>query len=211
MKTLRMLAWPIAVIVVALVAGGIFIAIKLSELPPPVSIQVEENNTQVIEAVTRTEEVVLLSLGIQGIKEHSRQTPQVWGVTVPGLERAVFIQYQFRAKLGISGRDVQITELEDGSYRITIPSFIFIGHQDPKFSVATESGGILSWLTPEIDHLAIVNSILDDEAKLQYLADNEDILKDQARSFYTRIVHSIDPTAVLEFEFRDLVLEPGTQ
>lgn len=84
---------------------------------------------------------------------------------------------------------------------MTIPKFIFIGHDDVSFKLAAVDGGLLSWTTPEIDNVETINRILDDEARQQYIDSNQDMLKEQARSFYIGVIASIDPTLKVAFEF----------
>ena len=76
---------------------------------------VESTNSQVINAVEREEQVVLLSLGIQGLTEKS-SAGQVFGVRVPWTDRTQFVQYSYKAKLGIEGKDVSVTETGEHSY-----------------------------------------------------------------------------------------------
>lgn len=61
---------------------------------------------------------------------------------------------------------------------------------------------MLSWTTPEIDKVAMINKILNDEAKHKHLKDNDELLRDQVRSFYTNLIRSIEPDANLTFAFR---------
>lgn len=121
---------------------------------------------------------------------------------VPGSGRASFIQYGFSAKLGIDGQEVKIEQTADDAFLISIPKFIFIGHDDVNFKVAAVNNDILSWTTPEIDTVEMINSVLNDETKQQYIDSNEEILRDQAKAFYAGIITSIDSTIVVNFEFR---------
>ena len=161
----------------------------------------ESHDTQVINAVDRVEQIALVSLGIQGITE-STASSEVFGLTVPGSDRATFVQYSFRGKLGIDGEDVTVTPTGENSYRVTIPTFIFIGYDKVDFKVAAEDNGILSWVTADIDPLDIVNEVLDEAAQQEYLKTNRDVLEEQAQTFYRSIMTSVDPDAVVEFEFR---------
>jgi len=162
----------------------------------------EARNTQVVNSITRHEQVVLLGLGIQGISEESMRGT-LFGMDIPGSARTSFIQYNFNAKLGIDGREVEITQTGEDAFLISIPDFIFIGHDDVSFKLAAVNNDILSWTTPEIDTVDMINEILNDDTKEQYIDSNEEILRDQARIFYTGIITSIDPTIAVEFEFRD--------
>lgn len=161
----------------------------------------ESDDSRIVRSITREEQVVLLSLGIEGIAERSA-TGEFLGVTVPGTGRSSFVQYGFNAKLGIEGSDVRIARTGEDELVITVPEFIFIGHDDETFETVVESNGVLSWVTPEIDTVEMINTILDEDAQGQYVEANREVLEDQARAFYTAIVTSIDPTIALRFEFR---------
>lgn len=161
----------------------------------------ETSHTQIINAVEREEQVVLVSLGIQGIMEESAERALL-GVEIPGSGRASFIQYAFKAKLGIEGKDVDIEQTTSEDYLVRIPNFKFIGHDDVNFQLIAENNGVLSWVTPEIDQLDMVNRVLSAKEQEQYIASHEGILRDQAEEFYSRIITSISPTARVSFDFR---------
>ncbi|MGA4670068.1 hypothetical protein ACPCG0_09770 [Propionibacteriaceae bacterium Y1923] len=166
----------------------------------PLELEVDDRDTRIVESITRKEQVVLLSLGIQGIAEQTQAT-KVFGVRIPGSSRATFVQYNFHAKLGIEGSDVEIDQTGDDEYTITIPEFIFIGHDKESFRLVTENNGVLSVVTPEIDPVEVINNILNDDAKNEYVAANQEILRDQARLFYEGIITSIDPNLTVKFAF----------
>ena len=163
--------------------------------------ETDSRNTQLMDSVTREQQVVLLSLGIQGISEKTARTT-ILGIEVPGSERALFLQYSFNAKLGIEGKDVRIRQTGENEYLVSVPGFVFIGHSNEEFKLAAENNGVLSWVTAEIDPVEMINSILDDEAKARYVSSNEEVLRDQAKAFYAGIVRGIDPTIAVRFEFR---------
>ena len=158
-------------------------------------------NTQVVSSVSLDEQVVLLGLGVQGV-EQKKERKSIFGVQIPGSERAAFVQYSFTAKLGIEGSQVKIEQLGPKRFRISIPGFVFIGLENPKLQLLVENNGILSAVTPKIDQMEIANHVLGDEAKATHIANNTELLETQAKSFYTSLVHSIDPEVALEFEFR---------
>ena len=141
-----------------------------------------------------------MSLGIQGISSKNQKST-FQGIDIPGSERASFIQYSFSAKLGIEGKSVKIAQVAASEYLVSVPKFVFIGHSDVDFRLVIESSGVVSWVTPKIDTVEMVNAILNDGSKDQYIIANSEILKDQAKSFYGRIVSSIDPSISLKFEF----------
>lgn len=187
-------------LVAAILFGGAIAVGRLLSDVAPVEQSRNSRSTEIIASVTRTQEVVLLSLGIQGITEDSAATT-VLGVQVPGSGRNLFLQYNYRAKLGISGAKVQIEQTGDNSFTITIPEFVFLGYDNVSFRKAVESNGLLSFVTPEIDEAEVITSILDDAKKNQHITDNEATLQDQARSFYTGIISAVDPEAKLTFKF----------
>lgn len=108
----------------------------------------ESTDTRVIQSIKRKEQVVLLSLGIQGSSERTEKSIFL-GVEVPGSDRATFMQYSFNAKLGMDGRDVRIVTVGEKKYRISIPEYTPIGHSDEDFRLVAENNGVLSFITPE--------------------------------------------------------------
>jgi hypothetical protein len=48
----------------------------------------------------------------------------------------------------------------------------------------------------------MVTNILNGEARQQYLADNDDLLREQTKVFYNGLITSVDPEAKTEFVFR---------
>lgn len=95
---------------------------------------------------------------------------------------------------------MDIKETGENEFRITVPEFIFIGHDGVTFKTAIEDGGVLRWVAEDIDTANTVNKILNDELDGQVDA-NRGLLKDQARAFYTGIIGGINNGAELEFEF----------
>lgn len=168
----------------------------------PVAGTKEESRTsKVINSITRTQDVVLVSLGIQGITEETLNST-LFGWQVPGGGRTLFLQYSYAAKLGIDGSLVQIQPTGDSSIRIVIPEFKFLGHDDATFKVVVERNGVLSMVTPEIDTAQVITKILNDETKREQVQANDALLRDQARAFYSGIVTGVDPDMNVTFEFQ---------
>lgn len=187
------------VLVVGLVAGGMFVA-NLS-VDEPLAVETESSNSQVVRSIKLSQDVVLLSLGIQGIAEENIRST-IFGQPVPGSGRTTFLQYSYDAKLGIDGRSVTITETGEDAFRISIPEFVFLGHNNAEFQTVVEDNGVISFVTPEIDTADVITRVLDEQARAQHLADNDEALKAQAEAFYSGIVHAIDPDVSLTFHFR---------
>ena len=198
----KKLVIPIVVVLVALVLTAMaFTAGQLAPKLFALGSESESTDTRVIQAITREEQVVLLSLGIQGISEKTERITFL-GVDVPGSERASFVQYSFNAKLGIDGRDVRIVPRGEKKYRISIPEYIFIGHSNEDFKLVAENNGALSFITPENDPVEMINNILSEDTQAEYIANNEEILREQAVMFYSGIITGIDPEISITYDFR---------
>ncbi|TFC29342.1 hypothetical protein E3O25_05360 [Cryobacterium sp. TMT1-3] len=159
-----------------------------------------ERDSQVVQSVTRVQEVALLSLHIEGVSKHEGNG-EIFGVAVPASEKTTLIQYAFDAKLGIDGSLVKIESTGSKSFRVNIPEFIGMGFDDPVFADPLESNNALSWLTPAAVQTRMINNILSEENKQEYITLNEAALQAQAEAFYSGIIESIDPEVSIEFEF----------
>jgi hypothetical protein len=200
----RVLLWPVLLLNVLVVAGtgaafafGGLNALALSSLFTSSS---NERDSQVVRAVTRVQEVALLSLHIEGVARHE-SNGEILGVTVPESKKTTLIQYKFDAKLGIDGSQVKIEPTGPGSFRVSIPRFIGIGFDNPELEDPLESSDALSWLTPSAVQTRMMNNILSDENKQKYITQNEAALQEQAKSFYSGIIASVAPDITLDFEF----------
>lgn len=194
----------IVVLLASMGAGWIasigFYSLFPGAMPPSLREKGTED-TQVIRSMQRTKEVSLLRLGVTGIISKENKS-HFFNMEIPGTERARFIQYTFDAKLGFEGKDVVIKETGENAFDIAIPEFKFIGYDDPEYRVIVEQNGVLSFGTQQIDSLDMVNNILTDKAKEEYVDSNRDILEEQAKSFYTSIVRSVSPDTKLNFTFQ---------
>ncbi|WP_104190830.1 hypothetical protein [Cryobacterium sp. Y82] len=200
----RVLLWPLLLITVLVVAGmgasfafGGINALALSSL---FSSSSSERDSQVIQSVTRVQEITLLSLHIEGIKTRE-DNREILGVVVPESEKTTILQYEFDAKLGFDGSQVKIEPTGPESFRVSIPKFIGIGFDDVVFKDALESNNALGWLAPRAAQTEMINNILSDENKQEYINQNEAELQEQATAFYSGIIASIDPEVTIEFEF----------
>ena len=198
MKTL--LGKFVTLVLVSVLAVGVVLGAGRLGWLEVFGIESESRDTQVIKSIERTQEVSLLSLAVQGIKE-KKESGKVAGWGIPGVWKATFLQYSFDAKLGIDGQRVKVIRAGDNAYRVTVPEFIFIGHADPEFKVAVEDGGALGWATQDIDEVEMVNEILNDDARDTYVEENEELLQDQTKVFYDSLITGIDPSAKITYEF----------
>ncbi|MET3809409.1 hypothetical protein [Arthrobacter sp. UYEF3] len=202
----RVLLWPLLLITVLVVAGtgaafafGGLNALAISSLFTSSS---NERDSQVVQAVTRVQEVALLSLHIEGVTRHE-SNGEILGVAIPASEKTTLIQYKFDAKLGVDGSQVKIEPIGPKSFRVTIPQFIGIGFDNPVFEDPLESNNALSWLTPPAVQTRMINNILSDENKQKYITQNAVALKEQAKVFYSGIIASVDPEITIDFEFAE--------
>ncbi len=188
----------IPLLIGVVVLGGLaFVGLSVYS---PFGTKTESRNSLVVRSISREEQVVLVSMGIQGISKRE-ESSEIGGWSVPGTSRATFLQYEYDAKLGIDGKDVTIEKSGPDSYVITIPEFLFIGHDDPHYESIVEDNGVLSAVTGDVDEAEMITEILSDEVKAELLADQHDLLRDQAAAFYSGIIRGVDPTIELEFEY----------
>lgn len=186
-----------------LVVGGVVAVGALFVFRAPVASWIgatTDENAQIVNAVTRTQEVALVTLGIEGIRERKTEDGQILFLSIPN-SRAAFLRYSFDAKLGVDAENVEIDERPDGSLVLRIPEFIVIGLNNQNVEVAAEANDLLSWTTPEIDKVEMINDVFGPELQADYLAKNEELLQQQTRNFYTSIVGAIDPDVDVTFEF----------
>lgn len=189
-----------ALMAIILVLGVFIWRSTSSALSEPIGVETESSTSEIVNAVEREEQVVLVSSSVQGLhKTETRRT--AFGRGVPGSGRTHFLQYTYTAKLGIEGKDVEIRETADNEFTIVIPAFTFIGHSDPTFETVLEDGGIIRFVSPEIDTASVITDVLNGEAKNEHVRRNTELLKDQAKVFYSGIVHAIDEDAQLTFEY----------
>lgn len=199
----RTITWPLrllAILLTFVLALAVLAIAAAQGWLSVLGINSESKDSQVIRAIERTQEISLVSLGIQGLREEKRSR-EVFGKDVPGTGEQVLMQYEFTAKLGVDGQHVEVVKSGENAIRISVPEFIFIGHDDPSFRTAAEGGGVLRWITPDIDQIEMVNEILNDDARDKYIADHEDVLEAQTRLFYDSLIASIDPTIETTYEF----------
>lgn len=193
--------WRVLIaLVVGLLVGVIGVGALALSGSRPFSSARRSADTQVIEAVRREQQVVLLSLGVQGLKEVTANS-KLFGKNIPFTDRSVFVQYTYRAKLGIEGKDVSVQTTGKHAYRVDVPGFIFIGHDREQFKTAIEKNGALSWITPDIDTAEAIGEILNSDAKKQQILDNLEQLKEQTKVFYGGIISGVDAQASIEYRF----------
>lgn len=200
MKALKN-GFSVVLIGIVLVALGFLIGgWVFGGFPNPFKSLTEGSRSHVIRSIEREEQIVLLSLGVQGISSETAQRA-FKDLEIPGTARATDVQYEFDAKLGIEGKQVVVEEISPSEFTIKVPEFIFIGHENVSFKEFDEDNEVFSWVTSEIQESYMINEVLNPEAKDVYLDGNADLLEEQVVDFYTGIVQSIDPDVKLTFIF----------
>lgn len=192
-----------AKILLALVVLGLIVGAALGGVAVGTYLGARETrDVQIVKSIVREEQVVLVTTGLADVIDARRTGLELLpGLTLPGSERQTLIRYDFDAKFGIEGRDVTIEPTGTDAYLLSIPEFVFLGYENPVFTVVSENNGILSWTTPEIDNLDVVERKLTDEAVANEIDGIRPLLEEQARTFYTDIITAIDPGVTLAFEF----------
>lgn len=202
----RVLLWPVLLLIALLVGGaaaafasGGLNALALKSL---FSSSSSERDSQVVQAVTRVQEVALLSLHMEGLNRYESNR-EIFGVAIPASEKTTLVQYEFDAKLGVDGSQVKIEPTGPKSFRVTLPQFTGIGFDNPDFKDPLESNNTLGWLAEPAVQTRMVNNILSDENKQKYISQNDEALKEQAKVFYSGIIKSVDPEITVDFEFAE--------
>jgi hypothetical protein len=157
---------------------------------------------QVVKAMKKQKQVSILVLSVTDIYTQS-QVSKVAGIQIPLSQKTSYIQGTFDAKLGFDGEDVKIKKLKQKqqNFQITIPKFIVIGVNNPKFKEITNTGQLLSFPTEEIDKLKLQDKALSDKSIQKYIDPNKEWLEEQAKEYYTSLLEGINPDISLSFKF----------
>lgn len=201
----RRFSWALGVVaVVALVLGSVVSTRVASLLGWGASS--ESTNTQVVRSIELKQDVILVSLSVEAIAT-KKDDFRIGDWKIPGTEETVLMSYGFDAKLGIDGSKVTIEQTGESAYTVTVPAFQFLAYDNFNFETVVDDGGVLSFVTPDIDQDEMRNALINDEVKAKHVADNAHLLQLQCEAFYNNIVHSIDPNIVLTFVYTDLPAE----
>ena len=160
----------------------------------------KDQETLTIKSLTKEKQVVLVNLGMSEVFNEEKSS-QLFGKNIVGTNRKKFMQATFDAKLGINGKEVDITSNGKDSYVIKVPKFIFIGYNNPNFKLLDEHNGVFSSFTSDISETDMINKVLNDKSKQKYVEKYDDLLKKATKEFYRELAHSIDPDAKLSFKF----------
>lgn len=191
--------------VVVVVLGALVAGVAVGIFTPPWLVTAASShsvvkNTQVVTSIEKTEQTALLELGIQGISE-AKGIPPAALKDFPLLQKARYMQYSMTAKLGVD--EVKVEATDDHEFLVTVPPFIWIGYDDLEIERVIGDDGMLSALTTQVSEYEQFNSIVDQELKQKHLAGNQQALRDQATHYFTKMATSIDPSAMLTFQFAE--------
>lgn len=190
----------VIILTLGLMLGAFFAGAKSGVFGSPVQTVEKSKTTEIVQAVERRSDVVLLSAATQGLHTVERNA-KFFKWDVPGSKRTNILQYSFNSQLGIDGGAVKIEETGDNKFTVTIPSFKILGYNDPEFKTVVDDDGALSFVTAEVDTAEAVTEVFGDKEREKQINDNRQLLEDQAKSYYTNIVRAIDKNAELEFEY----------
>lgn len=190
----------VVILILGLMLGAFFAGAKSGVFGSPVQTVEKTKTTEIVQAVERRSDVVLLSAATQGLHTVERNA-KFFKWDVPGSKRTNILQYSFNSQLGIDGGAVKIEETGDNKFTVTIPSFKILGYNDPEFKTVVDDDGALSFVTAEVDTAEAVTEVFGDKEREKQINDNRQLLEDQAKSYYTNIVRAIDKNAELEFEY----------
>jgi hypothetical protein len=190
------------IVIVAVIAAAALVSFNLGKFFGAT----ESRDTQVVRSLKGEEQVILVTAGMTDVQEEREDGFNIgigdWDFfTLPGSERSVLVRYEYEAKFGIEGKDVEIARTGDDAYRVTIPEFIYLGYANPDLSIANKKNGLLSWTTPEIDTDDIFEKLLTEPAVDEHIDGFRPLLEEQAKTFYSKIVAAIDPAIELTFVF----------
>jgi len=192
---------------VGAVLGGVNL---LDRYKPTIKLPVAQTVTvideqQVVRALTQKQEIILLQLGITDIIDQTNQKVLFQdsdkSINIPGTKKTMFLKVSFDTKLGIDGRDVQIIPLGNNRYEIDVPKFHTIGFDNADTKVATESKGVLGWLTEDIDPLELQKQVFDTAKQAEYVDQYQEFLRAATENFYRQIINGVDPTVQLVFRY----------
>jgi hypothetical protein len=191
--------------IVALVIGALVTGVAAGILTPTwlasaLGPQTPIRNEQVVTSIEKEEQTVLLSLGVEGISEAEGIPPTILK-DFPVLAKARYMVYSMKAKLGVDTVSIEATD--DHKFTVAVPDFIWIGQDEFKIGDVFSNDGVLSAFTEQDTESEQVNAIIDDEVKQKHLAANQELLRDQAEFYFTKLATSIDPDAELTFVFEE--------
>lgn len=188
-----------------LISGITFFAISrkvANESKTPATHTVKtDKDSLTVKSLSKEKQIVLVNLGLSEILNEEKSS-QLFGKNIVGTSRKKFIQASFDAKLGLNGKDVDITKDGKNSYLITVPKFIFIGYNNPNFKLLDEHNGVFSSFTSDINESDMINKVLNGKSKKKYLTKYDDLLRQSTKEFYRGIVQNTNPEAKLSFKFQ---------
>lgn len=195
----------IGILLGILISGITFFAISHkvaneSKMPATHAVKTDKDSLTV-KSLSKEKQIVLVNLGLSEILNEEKSS-QLFGKNIVGTSRKKFIQASFDAKLGLNGKDVDITKDGKNSYLITVPKFIFIGYNNPNFKLLDEHNGVFSSFTSDINESDMINKVLNGKSKKKYLTKYDDLLRQSTKEFYRGIVQNTNPEAKLSFKFQ---------
>lgn len=158
--------------------------------------------TEVVKSVEFSQDITLMRLGVAEV-DSEENFAKLNNIELPGTSKEIYLKFTCKLQLGIDGQDVKITKIGDNSYRIAIPKFKSLGISEPDVDTILDQSGALSLFTKDVDRDELENEMMNNLATDTYIEENRAALEMQAQTFYTSIVHGVDPDVTLQFTFAD--------
>ena len=157
-----------------------------------------------VQRIEEVSEIVFLNAQIKDIinETNSSRLPYL-NIEIPFSEKRVLAVINYKAKLGIK-EGVTVEELEENTYRITVPKFQVIGvdvDENNGYELYDSSGELLSLATEDIDVGKILSERISSQRQAIYLAQYNEELKNSATTYFETLFNSIDPDINLEIKF----------
>lgn len=190
------LAGAAIILVIALVAGLQVAGIS------PISGWSTSSDSRIVQSIETKQDIALLNVSVQGLKKVENGASFL-KTRIPGSSQTFYLPYRYTANLGIDGEQVAIKKSGDKSYTISVPEFKVLGNSSPSFEKPVENGDLLSFLAENADQSKLTTEILSDESLSVHISENKELLRKQCETFYSNIIHAIDPEITLTFEYAD--------
>lgn len=162
----------------------------------------ESRDSQIIESLELSREVVLLKASTQGIHEVENYSAIFGDRKIPGTGKSELIEYSYQNKLGFDGHEVSIKSKRNNRFEITIPEFKFIGYDNVVMDTVHSRNGFLSFSTEDINTGEVITEIMEGNRVEELIDANREMLEREAEDLYWDLALEIDDEVDLRFKFK---------
>lgn len=162
------------------------------------------SDERIVESIRTKQDITLLHVNVHSIFQEETQNIKRFSITIPDSDRHLIFVYRYTANLGIDGKEVSIEKTSDKSYTVKIPIFKVLGTSNVKWDEDIDINGALAFLSEEPKKNKIRTCLLSEETlDKKNLSESDELMREQAETFYSNIIHAIDPEIELTFEFTE--------